>query len=343
MPTELMFYNQREMENIEGECEMKEIVRASLETILVLLLGLALIIVSLSFAPGAAGAGTNPYPYAKSTYWAWQNRPDLPANLGEAKDWDDNAEKQGWPVGLYPRHGDIAVFEPGVYGADLVAGHVAVVAQVYDDGTYRTTQMDESDCKYDSSSCGRINERVYSIVQGTRFIHYKKDTRTTWGFASGASGWTAKDLGAGNMGGPGWFYPLAGADPQLVSPELDIPLDSYNAVEVTMVTGVPVTDPAIQVYFATASAPGFTEANSVKAKAMADGQLHTYRAYFGDNPAWKGQLARLRLDPAGPGNSGGVRIDRVRLVSVEGSAEKFTTLTEPKPPTLGPGRSNSRI
>ncbi|HET9495518.1 MAG TPA: hypothetical protein VFR15_14900, partial [Chloroflexia bacterium] len=77
-------------------------IRAQLRT---LVLGACAVAVAFgAFAPGqAAAAQTNPYPTGKSTHWAWQNRPDLPANLGEAKDWDDNARAQGWPVSEYPR------------------------------------------------------------------------------------------------------------------------------------------------------------------------------------------------------------------------------------------------
>jgi surface antigen len=323
---------------------MKERMRAMLKNLLLLGLGLVLAAGMFSIMISVAGAetatGANPYPYPKPTYWAWQNRTDLPGNLGVAKEWNENATAQGWPVGTYPRKGSIAVFEPGVYGSDRVLGHVAVVERVYDDGTYLTSQMDEADCKYESPTCGRINKRVYPIMAGASFIHYKRDTRTTWSFASGAAGWIAKDLGEGNMGGPGWYYPLAGTDPQLVSPELDIPLDGYNAVEIEMVTGIQVSDPSVQVYFATAGQPGFAEARSVKLKGLADGQVRTYRAYFGSNVAWKGQLVRLRLDPAGPGRVGGVRVDRVRLVRVAGEGDKFTALTDR--PATNAGRDRHR-
>src|SRR5437016_4615148 len=79
---------------------------------------------SLTFAFGALGFthGTvhaqtaanhaNPYPTGTSAYWAGQNRPDLPANLGEAKYWAKHAASQGWPVDQHPRIGDIAVFQP---------------------------------------------------------------------------------------------------------------------------------------------------------------------------------------------------------------------------------------
>jgi hypothetical protein len=234
----------------------------------------------------------------------------------------------------------VAVFKPGVYGADGVTGHVAVVEQVLEDGKYIVSEMLEQDCKSNSSACGQVRRNTYPTVKGMSFIHYKKDTRTTWGFASGASGWTANDLGEGSMGGPGWYYPVAGNDPQLVSPELEIPLDGYNAVEVDMVTGIPVSDPTVQIYFATADKPEFAGSRSITLKGNADGVMHTYVAYFGSNADWKGTLTGLRLDPAGAGITGGVRVDRVRLVSLEqGSAQaQYTALTEQLPSPGGGSR-----
>lgn len=266
----------------------------------------------------------NPYAYGTQQYWAWQNRPDLPSNLGDAYQWNDNAGKQGWPVSTYPRRGDIAVFEPGVQGASATLGGVAFVETV-GDGVFTASLMDDISC----NACGKINRKSFNLTDGTSFIHYQKDNRTTWGFQSGQSGWTASDLGAGNVGGPGWFYPLAGANPSLVSPDLDIPLDyTYNTIEVDIAQGIPVSDSTMQVYFATTASPEFTEANSVKVRGMADGELHRYSFYFGNNANWNGTLTKLRLDPAGAGSQGGVRIDRVRLVQSDGEPPVYTTLSD---------------
>ncbi|HUP27792.1 MAG TPA: CHAP domain-containing protein, partial [Chloroflexia bacterium] len=283
---------------------------------------------SAQVSAGATPA-SNPYPYGTPTYWAWQNRTDLPANLGEPKDWDDNALTQGWPVTGYPRRGDVAVFEPGVQGTSPT-GNVAVVEQVLENGAYIASQMD---------GAAQVTRQEYPVMKGIEFIHYKVDTRTTWGFAGGQAGWTALDLGQGNMGGPGWFYPVAGSDPRLISPDLDIPLESYNAVEVDMVIGAPVTDPTLQVYFSTAEQPGFTNANSVIIEGKADGQLARYQFSFANNPMWKGHLTRLRLDPAGPGTTGGVRVDRVRLVHAEPEVQAYTATSQPLTPASFRDRS----
>lgn len=289
-------------------------------------MGLTFIILGVSpvYAQGQPAGQRNPYPAGTQQYWAWQNRPDLPANLGEPHAWNDNALRQGWPVSASPRRGDIAVFEPGVLGTSPVQGQVGFVEQVLTDGKYTVSVMD-STC----GGCGRVDTLSYKVAAGTSFIHYLKDSRTTWGFQSGQSGWAALDLGVGNTGGPGWYYPLAGADPRLVSPELEVALDgNYNTIEVDLAQGIPVRDSIVQVYFATAAQPLFTETNSVKVRGVADGQLHRYSFYFADNPNWAGMLVKLRLDPAGAGSQGGVRIDRVRLVRAEAPPPIYTVLSE---------------
>lgn len=292
-------------------------IRASKTVALGLSLVFATGIFSFTHHSALAQHTPNPYPFGKSTYWAWQNRPDLPANLGEAKDWSQNAAAQGWPIGPYPRTGDIAVFQPGVLGADNVTGHVAVVRQVLDNGTYTATQMDEADCQANNPACGRVNTHQYIIAPGTTFIHYLKDARTTWGFGNGAAGWTPINLGQGAPDGPGWSYPLIGGNPQLISPDLDIPLQGYNTVEIQMALSPTVADPRIQMFFATATQPQFSPNRSAWLGGNNNGSLHTYNIYFRMHPEWKGQLTRLRLDPTGAGASGGVRIQRIRLLNDE--------------------------
>jgi surface antigen len=311
---------------------MKVSKRTNISKIVLVCWSIALVLVSFQSAAKAAGAQTgNPYPYGQSTYWAWQNRPDLPADLGVAADWAKNALAAGFPVSEYPRRGDIAVFQPGVLGADAQVGRVAMVEQVLEDGTYRASEMDASDCTGNMANCGHVNNSSYPIAlgaAGTSFIHYKLDSRTTWGFASGQAGWTTSDLGTGNSGGPGWYYPLSGNNPHLDSPQLDVPLDySYNAIEVEMVTGLPVADPTVKVFFATEQSPNFSDDKSVTVRGEATGESKTYRFYFGDNPAWKGTLTGLRLNPAGPGTTGCVRVDRVRLVQIDPPAPQVTVFS----------------
>src|SRR5262249_24448004 len=150
--------------------------------------------------------------------------------------------------------------------------------------------------------------------RGTSFIHYVKDSRTTWGFASGASGWTPINLGAGASEGPGWRYPLTSGDPQVVSPDLEIPLDAYDTVQLEMVTSKDVTAAGLEVAFATATQPPISAARTACTASIADGLPHIYSVYFGNSPGWRGTLTRLALHPAGAGSRGSVRIDRIKLI-----------------------------
>ena len=100
----------------------------------------------------------------------------------------------------------------------------------------------------------------------------------------------------------------------MVSPNLNIPLDGYNTIEVKIALTKGVVDPMMRVLFATDSQPKFSYDRSDWLKLKPDGVTRTYRIYFGTHHDWKGRLAKLRLDPAGAGAKGGVRIERISLL-----------------------------
>lgn len=76
---------------------------------------------------GSTGA---PFKVSNSTF-----RPDG-QNLGSALAWKDGWDAKGWPTGSTPRVGAVVWYAPGAGGADGTYGHVAVVKEVRDDGTY---------------------------------------------------------------------------------------------------------------------------------------------------------------------------------------------------------------
>ncbi len=82
---------------------------------------------------------TAPYNCGSCTWWAWLNRQDLPSDLGNAGEWDDNARGR-WPVDTTPRVGDVVVFDPGVQDAGGW-GHVAYVIEVSSPTSYRVSEM----------------------------------------------------------------------------------------------------------------------------------------------------------------------------------------------------------
>ncbi|MDR7165862.1 surface antigen [Pseudarthrobacter oxydans] len=62
-------------------------------------------------------------------------RPDG-QGLGSALTWKSGWDAKGWPTGSVPRVGAVVWYAPGAGGADPTYGHVAVVKEVKDDGTY---------------------------------------------------------------------------------------------------------------------------------------------------------------------------------------------------------------
>jgi hypothetical protein len=62
-------------------------------------------------------------------------RPDG-QGLGSAVTWKAGWDAKGWPAGKAPRVGAVVWYSPGVGGSDPTFGHVAVVKEVKDDGTY---------------------------------------------------------------------------------------------------------------------------------------------------------------------------------------------------------------
>jgi surface antigen len=117
-----------------------------------------------------AKVATNPYSGTGCMAWAWENRPDLPAGLGEPKDWGAHAVADGFPVDGLPEPGDIAVYQPGRYGAPAPSGSVAVVevvsaARVYiSEAHYNRRRADHGDHQVD---------RRWTGIVGVQFIHLR--------------------------------------------------------------------------------------------------------------------------------------------------------------------------
>ena len=122
------------------------------------------------------------YEAGNCTAYAKQMRPDIPNDLGDAKDWAINAAtldpEHGFPVDKIPMAGDIAVFQPGDHGAFPIGhkdkfgnpddyGHVAYVESVNNNGTFNISEMNVKG-KYVVSR--RNNQPVLSR---DRFIHKK--------------------------------------------------------------------------------------------------------------------------------------------------------------------------
>ncbi|MCI0143917.1 CHAP domain-containing protein [Arthrobacter bambusae] len=76
------------------------------------------------------GSTTAPFKFLNATF-----RPDG-QRLGSAVTWKAGWDAKGWPTGNTPRVGAVVWYAPGAGGADPTFGHVAVVKEVKDNGTY---------------------------------------------------------------------------------------------------------------------------------------------------------------------------------------------------------------
>ncbi|MFJ5978427.1 CHAP domain-containing protein [Pseudarthrobacter oxydans] len=76
------------------------------------------------------GSTGEPFKFLNGTF-----RPDG-QRLGSALTWKAGWDAKGWPTGSVPSVGAVVWYAPGAGGADPTYGHVAVVKEVKDDGTY---------------------------------------------------------------------------------------------------------------------------------------------------------------------------------------------------------------
>ena len=80
-----------------------------------------------SYSYTAQYAKGNRYAYGWCTWYAWNQRPDLPSNMGNARNWGSAARGAGFPVDGSPRAGDVFSNSAGYYG------HVGYVTGVSGD------------------------------------------------------------------------------------------------------------------------------------------------------------------------------------------------------------------
>lgn len=90
---------------------------------------------------------------------------------GNAEDWTSGALANGWQVGSTPHIGDIAVYQPGDNGA-ASDGHVAVVTNINNDGTYNVWEQNVT------FGTAAPDSRTVKLGTGTQFITPPISART---------------------------------------------------------------------------------------------------------------------------------------------------------------------
>lgn len=114
-----------------------------------------------SYSYAAQYSAGNRYAYGWCTWYAWSKRPDLPSNMGNARNWANAASRAGFPVDRNPRAGDIFVTTAGAFG------HVGYVTSVNGDGTINICDMNGV------AGWGRVGCKSNVSASQYTYIHHK--------------------------------------------------------------------------------------------------------------------------------------------------------------------------
>lgn len=91
------------------------------------------------FKPFAETTDNMPYPHGQCTWYVYNRMPQfnktISGDLGDARNWNNRAERKGYHVSSTPKAHTAVVFEAGQQGADSIYGHVAFVEKVNSDGS----------------------------------------------------------------------------------------------------------------------------------------------------------------------------------------------------------------
>lgn len=121
---------------------------------------------SVSHASGDAGCS---YERPQCTWWAYTRRKQLGlpvgTKFGNGNMWADSARKLGYWVDNTPRMvGDIMVFQGGQAGSSYQYGHVAIVEEIYPDGSVRVSEMGTGFVGYFCSNRVIYNTSDYEYI-----------------------------------------------------------------------------------------------------------------------------------------------------------------------------------
>ncbi|WP_288240628.1 CHAP domain-containing protein [uncultured Bifidobacterium sp.] len=113
----------------------------------------------------------NRYAGGNCTWWAYERRHQLGLPVGSffgnGAQWAASASAMGYWVDSTPRMvGDIMVFQGGQAGSSWGYGHVAIVEEIYADGSVRVSEMGSG------FAGGFCSSRVFSDTGNYQYIHF---------------------------------------------------------------------------------------------------------------------------------------------------------------------------
>ncbi len=129
-------------------------------------------------------------------------------------------------------------------------------------------------------------------------------------------GWKAvnmRDINGGPTQGK-WILQAPGNDPHIISPKLDLDASTHKILSLTFANDHnPASTSKLQVYWERFGEPGFREAWSVSIPVKNNGGWYHLKIDLSKNPAWKGEITRIRIDPVLKGDGHAVGFDRISI------------------------------
>lgn len=135
--------------------------------------------------------------------------------------------------------------------------------------------------------------------------------RITFEFNESTEGWApAHHVASLSIDDGALAGTITGPDPYLVRMMVRAAGDDWPVLRLRMRVSA---GQGGQLFWATASSPGFSEDKTVRFALQPDGQFHEYRLEPGRDPAWAGQtITALRIDPGNGAPAGAFAIDYLR-------------------------------
>jgi MYXO-CTERM domain-containing protein len=162
-------------------------------------------------------------------------------------------------------------------------------------------------------------------------------SRVRWSFDGGMfEGWDINDSADGTAEDKtkGLMIKVKADDPQLIGPETTFAAADYTGIAIK---GSSTLGGSGRIYFATSDAPGFDESRAIDFTMPSTGtSAGEVTVRLADHVAWKGNVTRLRIDPAASG-TGDVVIDDIRMLSVNGKEPGATPRPEETPQEITGG------
>ena len=111
-----------------------------------------------------------------------------------------------------------------------------------------------------------------------------------------------------------WILQVPGDDPHLISPALNLEAAAHTKHQLNVANDHnPAASSTLQVYWDRFGDSGFRESWSIKVPISNGGGWQTLNINMSANPAWKGEISRIRIDPVIQGDKHAIGVDKISI------------------------------